>query len=133
MPTEFDDREFPLLRLHAVGESRDADIEDRLAFVERHLLKGPRVALVFDTSRSRPLSARQRRMWTDWLRAHDALIRKNVAGVALVVTSTLIRGVFTGVFWVWQPPMPYTFTGTVRDADAWARARLAEPTSRPLP
>ena len=86
---------------------------------------GEPIALVFDTAGGKPLSARQRKMWTDWLAEHDALLRRRLAGVGIVVTSALMRGVFTGVFWVWQPPIPYMFTGTVREADAWARERLA--------
>lgn len=124
MPTDFDDRDYPLLRLHARGESLDQDIADRCAFLERHLARKEKIALVFDTTGSRPLTARQRKLWTDWLSAHDAILRRYLAGVGIVVTNTLVRGVFTGVFWVWQPPMPYTFVARARDAEAWARARL---------
>jgi hypothetical protein len=124
VPSEFDDRDYPLIRIRALGESRDEDILERLAFLERHLARPGKLALVFDTTGSKPIGARQRKMWTDWLTRHDARLRRNVAGVAMVVTSALMRGVFTGIFWVWQPPMPYAFTATAREADAWARARL---------
>lgn len=130
MPTDFDDSDFPLLWIHAIGESRDEDILERLAFMEKHLGKG-KVALVFDTTGSKPLGARHRKMWTDWLARHDTRIRRNVVGVAIVVTSAIVRGVFTGVFWVWQPPMPYTFVATRREGNAWARARLEDHISAP--
>lgn len=125
MPTEFDDRDYPLLRLHAYGESTDRDVAERIAFVHRHLERREPIALIFDSSQSRPLTASQRRQWTDWLSAHDVLIRRYAVGVAIVVTSTLVRGVFTAVFWLWKPPMPYTIVGTVRDAETWTRERLA--------
>jgi hypothetical protein len=125
MRSELDDHEYPLIRIHAHGESLDEDITERMAFIRRNLDRGEPIALVFDTAGGKPLSARQRKMWTDWLADHDALLRRRLAGVGIVVTSALMRGVFTGVFWVWQPPIPYMFTGTVREADAWARERLA--------
>lgn len=125
MPTEFDDRDYPLLRLRAYGESTDRDIAERIAFLQRHLERREPIALVFDSSSSRPLTASQRKQWTDWLSAHDALIRRYAVGCAIVATSALVRGVFTAVFWLWNPPMPYTIVGTVREAEAWARERLA--------
>lgn len=126
MPTEFDDSEFPLVRLRAFGASSDEDIRERLAFLERQAERSEPFALVFDTSASRPLTAKQRKMWTDWLSANTERARRQILGCAIVVTSAINRGVFTGVFWLWNPPMPYTFTATPEEADQWARARLPD-------
>ena len=130
MPTDFDESDFPLVRVHAHGQSADSDVEERLAFAKRLLQRREKVALVFDTTGGRPLTARQRKMWADWLTEHDVLVRKYLVGCAIVVDSALTRGVFTGVFWLWSPPMPYTFAATPRQAEAWARERLAEQRSR---
>jgi len=126
MPTDFDERDHPVLWIRTLGESRDDDIAERFAFAERHLQGRARVAIIFDTTAGRPLTARHRRMWTEWLTANDHRLRKQLAGVAIVVTSAMARGVFTGVFWVWQPPMPYAFVATGAEAEAWARARLRD-------
>ena len=133
MPTEFDDSEFPLVRLHAHGQSTDAEVAERIAFLERQAERGEPFALVFDTTGSKPLTASQRKMYTDWLEQHTERAAREILGCAFVVTSALNRGIFTGVFWVWKPPMPYTFCGSRAEAEVWARARLAGAPSVPLP
>ncbi len=130
MPTRYDEAAFPLLRIHATGDSSDEDVHERLAFLERQLDRREKIVVVFDTTGSRPISARQRKMWTDWLSKEDPRIRRYLMGVSIVVTSTVVRGVFTGVFWVWRPPMPYTFTASVGEAEAWAHRQLASHSRR---
>ena len=124
MPTDYDDRDFPIVRLHAYGESTDREVAERIAFIQRHLDERQPMALVFDTTGGTALSAKQRKMWTDWLSTHDRLIRRYMVGCAIVASSSVVRGVFTAVFWVYRPPMPYTFVGTAAEADAWVRDRL---------
>ncbi len=124
MPTVFDDSEFPLVRMRVYGASTDAEVEDRLASLETYLNRRTKMVLVFDSSGSQGLSAAQRKMWGDWLAKQDPLVRRYCVGSALVVTSTFVRAVFTGVFWLWSPPFPYAFFSSPAEADAWARAQL---------
>lgn len=125
MPTDFDDAEFPLVRLHAYGRSTDTEVAERIAFIERQADRGEPFALVFDTTGSQPLTAGQRKMYTDWLALNTERAKRDIVGCAFVVNSALNRGIFTGVFWVWSPPMPYTFCATRDEAEAWVKARLS--------
>lgn len=128
MPTVYDDDEFPLVRIHAIGDNTDRDIDQRIAYLERHLNAGPRFALVFDTSGAEPLSARHRRRWTTWLHENDMLVAERLAGCGVVITSAAVRAVFTTIFWASPPSTPYTFVGTRGEAESWARAMLATTT-----
>jgi hypothetical protein len=126
MPSEFDDSHAPLLRITAIGDNSDQDIEDRVAFLDKHLQRGRPIALVFDTREATPVSAVQRRRWADWLRSQDAALRRLGAGCAVVTSSIVMRGIFTGIFWIWRPPIAVTFTPTLEEAERWARNALAE-------
>lgn len=125
MPTDFDDSRAPLLRITARGENSDQDIEDRIAFVDRHLGRGRPVVLVFDTREATPVSAVQRRRWGEWLRTQDAALRRVGAGCAVVTSSVIMRGIFTGIFWIWHPPVPVTFTPSIEEAERWAQDALS--------
>lgn len=124
MPTVFDESEFPLVRMRVYGATSDADLNERLSKLEGFLGRREKMALVFDSSGSQGLSAAQRKMWGDWLEKQDPFVRRYCVGCAIVVTSTFVRAVFTGVFWLWSPPVPYAFFASPSEADAWARARL---------
>lgn len=125
MPSEFDDARAPILRITAIGQNSDQDIEDRIAFLDRHLSRGRPIVLVFDTRDAAPVSPVQRRRWADWLRAQDAVLRRLGAGCAVVTSSVIMRGIFTGIFWMWRPPVPVTFTPTLEEAERWAQDALA--------
>lgn len=125
MPSEFDDSRAPILRITATGRNSDQDIEDRIAFLDRHLDRGRPIALVFDTRDATPVSALQRKRWADWLREKDAVLRRVGAGCAVVTSSVIMRGIFTGIFWIWRPPLPVTFTPTLEEAEHWAQEALA--------
>lgn len=126
MPTRFDAAEAPLLRMKVVGPSTDHEVQERLDWLTRYLRERESGALLFDASDSRPLSAKQRKLRTDWLASHGGLVRAKCVGVAFVVTSPLVRGVFTAAFWVWPPPMPYVFVDGAAEGEVWLRARLHE-------
>lgn len=128
MPSEFDDREFPIVRMRAFGISADSDIEERMAFLDRQLARGPTFALVFDTRRSALLSAAHRRMWGAWVAKNEQLLAQRAAGCAVLVGSAAGRGVFTAICWIWQPPIPLIFVGTDDEAEGVVRRMLAAET-----
>ncbi len=126
MPTRFEDAYRPLIRIHAFGTSTDADILERITFTQRQLYRREKIGLVFDTTGGSPLTARQRRMWSNYLTENSDLIRRYLVGCAMVVESPIMRGVFTSIFWIWPPPTSFVFFGTSREATAWVLQRLKD-------
>lgn len=126
MGTRFDDSRFPVLLVEPVGQATDDEVEARIAWF-RSYLGGERFALIMDTLRSEALTARQRKLYTDWLMADRGKIERDCAGCAVVVSSPLVRGAFTSVFWFWTPPMPCVFFATLDEAIAWSQEQLNRP------
>ena len=124
--TTFDESLFPLVTLVVRGTTTDDDVRARTAYCAALLARERPMAIVIDASAASPLGARHRKMWSEWLAQHTASVRRWVVGSALVVKSGVARGVFTGIFWVWNPPMPYHFAATRQEAQAWAQGRLDE-------
>jgi hypothetical protein len=133
MPTRYDESYAPVVVLHVIGASTNEEVLERIDFLKAVLKRKQPLALVFDATDAEPIDAHQRRMWSHWLATDEKLIRAWMMGCAFVVTSAIMRGVFTGIFWIWPPPMPYVFTGTRPEAIAWAneslrgRARVGTP------
>lgn len=125
MPTEFDDREFPIVRMRPVEASEDHDIHERIAFLDAQLARRERWALVFDTRRSAMLTAAQRRIWGDWVARRDAELHDYVAGAAILVGSATGRAVFTAIFWLWKPPVDCVFVANDDEAERVVREMLA--------
>jgi hypothetical protein len=69
--------------------------------------------LVCDLSlQGRAPSASERREIASFLALHDKLQRKALLGGALVVSSAIVRGVITAVFWLRPPAVPQKAFGT---------------------
>ena len=124
MPTRYDESYAPVVLLHVTGPSTNEEILERIEYLKAVLKRKQPLALVFDATDAEPINAHQRRMWSQWLATDEKVIRAWMTGCAFVVTSAIMRGVFTGIFWIWPPPMPYVFTGTRPEAIAWANERL---------
>jgi hypothetical protein len=114
---------WPLVRIKFVSEASDETFERYLAEYAAALARGP-CAAIFDARATLNSKAMHRRRQAEWLRQHDALIRRNGLGVAFCVTSPFIRGAITAIFWLQPPATPYFVTGSLAEAEAWARERL---------
>lgn len=76
-------------------------------------------------------SARQRKMFADAEVRMQPQDRKFCAGTAIVLTSSVIRGVVTAIYWITPPVYPYTLCSSRDEALAWARQKLQERLSAP--
>jgi hypothetical protein len=124
MPSVFDERDFPVVRVQVIGESTDADVEERLGFLDQQLARGGVIALIFDARRSRPLTAKHRRMWREWLEKNERTVKSCGAGAAILVSSAAVRGVFTALFWMWKPIIPCAFVATDEEAESFVETAL---------
>ena len=82
------------------------------------------VAWVVDLSAIRAVTARQRRIFGEHL---GRVERHNITynqGAALIVPSTVLRGVVTATFWIKAPRFTYQLFATRKEGLEWAQERL---------
>lgn len=134
MPAQFNDTDWPLLVLRQAGVDEPADIASMLAGLTRRLSRG-RCAVVFDTLDTQypPLKQAEEyaRMEGEWLRDNQAVIRRNVVGVAFLLTNPAVRFILSSVLLVASLPVPHTVTGDPSEARNYCLRKLRTPSLRP--
>jgi hypothetical protein len=70
-------------------------------------------------------SAKQRKLFSEAESRMQAQDRLYCAGTAIVLTSSMVRGVVTAVYWLTPPVYPYTLCANEEQARAWAGEKLA--------
>jgi hypothetical protein len=123
----FDASAWPLVTVIFEGAPTDDEFDACLAQFDVIFQRGARVAFVIDASDGAAISATQRRRAAEWIGARSRAIRDQCAGVAFVVTSQVVRGVITAIFWVQPLPAPWTMEVRRTSAFAWARDKVREP------
>ncbi|MET0385475.1 MAG: hypothetical protein ABW321_05935 [Polyangiales bacterium] len=120
----------PLVRISADASSAfsDAELERVLTRLQEemeadHKLQR-RLVSIIDLRGSFPLTAKQRSKLAAWLKQKEQLSHEVSLGMAFVITSAVIRGVLTAVFWVQNPPVPCTVEGDLDAAVRWAIDRF---------
>lgn len=73
-----------------------------------------------DMSSMGELSAQQRRIQSDWMRAIQPIQKAVTLGLAFIAPGTVTRGMLTAVFWFSPPAAPYIICGSMSEALAWA-------------
>lgn len=120
----------PVIIRRVVGLLPDDVMAAQLAATAAHMdscaAAGRRVVTIVDLSEAERAPAIQRKMQSDWIAEHAALLARVSLGTAFVVPSALIRGALTAIFWVHPPPHPHTVLGAFDEALDWALARLDE-------
>jgi hypothetical protein len=76
---------------------------------------GERVFQLTDLSRALGATAASRRFAADFMKENEALIVEATLGGATVITSPIMRGVITAVFWLKASPVPTRIVATRED------------------
>ena len=103
----------------------DPGVDRMLAELVGHLERGQPYALVFDLTNAEMPSALQRRKLSDHMLANQQTIQQCVRGMAVVTSSTVLRGITTAVFWVSPPPFEWRVFDLLDEATTWAKSRCA--------
>lgn len=133
----FTTERYPLLILETSGGAvADEIFEDYLRRLDlendRAVDQGDLISLLIDTSGARAgATANQRRMQADWLKRNYGRLETNTAGVALVITSPLLRGVLTAILWLQRMPCPYVTFATREKAEKWCYSLLYDDHGKP--
>jgi hypothetical protein len=86
--------------------------------------RGERFGILLDVRRSPGLSARRRQLVGEHAKASFARFPGRCAGVAVVMSSSIHRGVFTALHWFLRGTLPSRAFATVLDGESWILAEL---------
>lgn len=123
MPTEFEILSPTRALVVYAGDISDADVETAqtrgMDFLRDVRNRGERAVMMIDGSTSNGVSAKQRRKMAEFNDANTSLLAAACEAQALVLSSTVQRGVLTAVLWIWKPPMTLKPFATRAEASAW--------------
>lgn len=107
--------------MHFPDVVTDEDLRSALDAVTHWLLKEVDGLFGFIADMRRPLglSARQRSMLAEAEKTYKHVDRAFNAAQAVVVQSTLMRGVLTAIYWISPPVYPVKVSATLDDAYGW--------------
>jgi hypothetical protein len=118
----------PLTLMRPTGTPSDQELIDTLQsitdFIESEARLQRRGIMIVDMSRAEALRAGQRRMASDWMKKNNQRFKHVAIGTALIIASSLVRGVLTALFWVTPMDMPYEIFSNLDDAVRWAIKRF---------
>ncbi len=112
-----DDRYFPLV-VNTIPERIQAEhLPAFFAKTEAILRRRQPYVTISDVTACRELpNAMVRKALADWSKEFDPLMKQYSAGSAIVITSPLVRGGLTALFWLAPPPYPQQVVATLNEA-----------------
>ncbi|MEP7126108.1 MAG: hypothetical protein ABJE95_34565 [Byssovorax sp.] len=117
---EVDESRFPLLVVSFHGVVSDEKFDAYLATITRRLRRRDRYVTLVDATRAGHIPATQRKKQADWQRSHTELLRTHNLGTAFALSSPMIRGFLTAIFWMQALPSPHHVAATRAEAEGWA-------------
>lgn len=130
---DYDERDWPLLRVVLSSDDmNDAEFMTFVATLDGLPRRGDRFAVLLDVRSAPPLVPSRRQLLAKHGDAAYARHPGAMAGMAIVMTSALQRGIFTAIQWMMRKPSPVRAFASSREAEAWLGARLRESGARPL-
>jgi len=125
----FDFASWPILTITQVGACSDERVDAYLVEMKKLYDRNARHAIVLDLRAGVPFNSKQRKRQSDWLSISRDRVH-NVAGIAFVEDSLLMRGAMQAGFWLNPPEYPYLLTKHLAEGHHWARERYQLGTSR---
>lgn len=104
----------------------DAQLIAGLAEFDRLLDSRPgRYVMVMDNRHSAGLTASQRGIIAENNKRNEMRARARSLGAAFVMSSGIVRGIMTAVFWIKKPAVETVVFDDLEEALSWAKGRLA--------
>jgi hypothetical protein len=130
---DVDDRFFPLVVNTLPERIRPEDLPQFFAKSERVLQRREPYVTISDVRATKEIpNATVRKALADWSKQIEPLMKQYTVGSAIVITSPLVRGGLTALFWLAPPPYPQQVVGAMGEAVA-AVSRYYTGSGRPLP
>jgi hypothetical protein len=101
------------------------EIDACLKAQEAVLQRGAKFAVVVNMQGEAP-PADQRALQARWEKHNHELLKQRVVGVGFAAPSLLMRGAITAMSWIHPWPHPCEVFASYREAEAYARGKLAE-------
>ncbi|MET0385823.1 MAG: hypothetical protein ABW321_07685 [Polyangiales bacterium] len=112
------------------GAQSDAEVNESLReyqqLLEEARARGHKLVDILDIRKAATPSPTQRRLQTDWNREHEQLLRDTLLGFTFVVSSAVMRGVITAVFWIKPLPVPHAVHTELEEAVHWSLDRCRD-------
>jgi hypothetical protein len=126
-----DTSQWPLCRVSLPSVAMTpAELAACLDTLESFFARATPLTILIDTRGAPPPSARERQAIAARYRAWQRDYPSQLAGLAVVLTSAIERGVFTAIIWAVGHSFPARAFGTPADAEAWLQAALQERSER---
>ncbi|MCY1079548.1 hypothetical protein [Archangium lansingense] len=122
----FDDSLWPLLISRFQGVVSDTQYEEYLSRGLAYLRRGDLYVSVLDMGVLVVPTVVQRQRQAEWLLEHEALMREQLLGCALVITSPFLRLALSAILHFRPLPNPYVVVQDVAEGLRWAATRLEE-------
>jgi hypothetical protein len=122
---DYDPSLWPLLLIRYEGIMTNQQIVQALEQRTRYLERREPCVVIHDMTRANEFaSVEQRRMQTEWLKAHDAQLRQWVLGVAFVMTSVAMRLIVSLTIRIKPLAMPHQVFKHLPEAAIWSAGWL---------
>ena len=125
MPIDYDDRAWPLVVITAPDEeASEAVFAEHLRRIEQYHQRGGRFLMLVDVRRAPPMQPTHRRELGEKLAELSQRYPDRLAGMAMVVSSQVQRGILTAVGWVVRPAYPMRVFVDAGAARSWLESEL---------
>ncbi len=125
-PNLFDDSRWPLLLLRLPGTLSSQGHEACLSAFSDYLRRGERFALLVDLVRVGLVPLDQRWRQVEWFSEHEQMLRQQLLGTAIVVTSPVVRLSISAILYFKPLPLPATTFAHLEPAEAWVAERIRD-------
>lgn len=124
-PTKhIDTSRWPLISYTAPAEVSDDEMREVMRESATLRALGQLHALLLDVRATSSLTPVQRKMITDSMGENPEMQREITAGVALVFSSPILRGILTAIYWVRPAVVPTRVFATPDAAATWLLGEL---------
>jgi len=119
-----DDRRWPIVTISS--PRWDVNILEFFDLVDACLGRGDMFATIHDIRGMPILDAAQRKKFADYIRLKGPQLRLRVAAHAVVVNSSIERGLVATVVWLIQAPFPMRVFASMYEAESWVSKQLSK-------
>jgi hypothetical protein len=119
--------EWPIVVVEWPQEPSREDVDEHFQEIRALALQANTLAIVVDMTASGTPPAKLRQHAARRLKETYAVVGSRVVAVAHVITSPVVRGILTAVYWLSPPPFPTVVVGTRAAAVDWVRERTRGP------
>ena len=117
----FNDDDWPILRVIAPAQQSDDDFSAYLKQLATYRRRNEPYAIIYDIRPGRGLSAKQRRMQSDYIKESISL-RITLKAFAAITRSGVQRGALTAIFWLSGSPWPRKVFTSESEAEQWVKS-----------